>query len=156
MDENKIAELRARAENLYRNKQYLCSESLFTVVNDHLGRPVPAEVVRLASGFPVGMGLAGCSCGALTGGIMALGLKYGRTEPGADNAAALAKAKELHDWFHKEFGSTCCKVLIRRFTFGSPEHMKQCIRITGTVTEQVLRMLPQESAADNHAPRRVG
>ncbi len=144
MDEKTIAELRARAENLYRDKQYLCSESLFTVVNDHLGQPVPPETVRLASGFPVGMGMAGCSCGALTGGIMALGLKYGRREPGQDNAVALSKAKALHDWFHKEFGSTCCKVLIRKFEFGSPEHMEQCIRITGTVTEQVLRMLPKE------------
>ncbi len=143
MDEKTIAELRARAETLYRDKQYLCSESLFTVVNDYLGQPVPPETVRLASGFPVGMGLAGCSCGALTGGIMALGLKYGRGAPGQDNAVALAKAKELHDWFHQEFGSTCCKVLIRKFEFGSPEHMEQCIWITGAATEQVLRMLPQ-------------
>ncbi len=75
---------------------------------------------------------------------MALGLKFGWSGPGEDNAIALAKTRELHDWFHKEFGSTCSKILLREFEFGSPEHMEQCIRITGTVTEQLLRMLPPD------------
>ena len=47
------------------------------MVNDYLGRPIPAKAVKMASGFPVGMGTAGCACGALSGGIMALGLKFG-------------------------------------------------------------------------------
>ena len=145
MDDAVIGALRARAEELYRSGQFLCSEALFTVVNDHLGQPVSPETVRLASGFPVGMGMAGCSCGALTGGIMALGLRYGRRGPGQNNQVALAKAKELHDWFQREFASTCCNVLIRKFEFGSPEHIAQCIRITGAATQQVLQML----AADN-------
>jgi hypothetical protein len=47
MNDKTIAESRARAEDLSRGKQLLCSESLFTVVNDHLGRPVPPETVRV-------------------------------------------------------------------------------------------------------------
>ena len=44
---------------MYRSGQFLCSEAVFLVANEYLGRPVPDEMVRLASGFPVGMGMAG-------------------------------------------------------------------------------------------------
>jgi hypothetical protein len=58
---------RHKAEDLYRSGQFLCSEAVFLVANEYLGHPVPDDMVRLASGFPVGMGTAGCACGALTG-----------------------------------------------------------------------------------------
>ena len=32
----------------------------------------------MASGFPVGIGGSGCTCGAIAGGIMALGMVFGR------------------------------------------------------------------------------
>lgn len=38
------------------------------------------SVIALASGFPVGMGRSGCTCGAVAGGVMALGLVFGRTQ----------------------------------------------------------------------------
>jgi C_GCAxxG_C_C family probable redox protein len=142
MDTDKAcSKIRKEAEHLYRSGQFLCSESIFFVINEHFGRPLPPEAVRLTSGFPVGMGLAGCSCGALTGGLVALGLMYGRTSPGQDNSKMLQLAKELHDWFKQEFKSTCCRVLIKDLEFASPEHMDQCVRITGTVAEKVARMI---------------
>lgn len=60
---------------------------------------MPDEVVKLASGFPVGMGLAGCVCGGLAGGVMALGLKYGRAEPESPTPGMFEASKELHDRF---------------------------------------------------------
>ncbi|MCE5190569.1 MAG: C-GCAxxG-C-C family protein [Actinomycetia bacterium] len=35
---------------------------------------MPPEAIKLASGFPVGIGTGGCTCGALSGGVMVLGL----------------------------------------------------------------------------------
>ena len=136
-----INDARERAESLYRDGDYLCSEAIFTVVNDLLGRPVPAEAVKLASGFPVGMGTAGCACGALSGGVMALGLKFGRTAPGAEMPDMFKVSKELHDEFKKNFRSTCCRVLIKKFEFGGEEHMKQCVYITGQVAEMVMKKI---------------
>jgi len=136
-----IKEVRERAENLYRNGDYLCSEAVFTVVNDYLGRPVPAEAVKLASGFPVGMGMAGCACGALSGGVMALGLKFGRTEPGAEMPAMFQASKELHDEFKQKFRSACCRVIIKKVEFGGPEHIAQCIYITGQAAEMVMKKI---------------
>ena len=34
----------------------------------------------MASGFPVGMGGSGCTCGAVVGGIMAIGMFFGRVQ----------------------------------------------------------------------------
>lgn len=141
MAEASIQELKQRAEEFYRSGDYLCSEAVFTVVNDYLGQPLPPEAVRITSGFPVGIGYAGCTCGALNGAIVALGLKYGRTGPKQDNKKIIALSKDLHDEFKKQFGSTCCRILIRNFTFGSPEHIEHCIRVTGEATRMVLERL---------------
>lgn len=136
-----IREARERAENLYRNGDFLCSEAVFTVINDYLGQPMPAEAVKLASGFPVGMGTAGCACGALSGGIMALGLEFGRSEPRAEMPDMFKVSKDLHDEFKVKFRSTCCRVLIKNFEFGGSEHLDQCVYITGQVAEMVMKKI---------------
>lgn len=141
MNEVIIQELKQKAEELYRSGDYLCSEAVFTVVNNHLGQPLPPEAVRITSGFPVGIGHAGCTCGALNGAVIALGLKYGRTGPRQNNEKIIALSKELHDEFKKQFGSTCCRILIRDFVFGSQEHLEHCIKVTGEATKMVLKKL---------------
>jgi C_GCAxxG_C_C family probable redox protein len=141
MREETVQKIKDQAEELYRSGDYLCSEAVFTVINDYLGQPLPPEAVRVTSGFPVGIGFAGCTCGALSGAIIALGLKYGRKGPRQDNEKVLALSKELHDDFKKRFGSTCCRVLIRNYTFGSPEHLEHCVRVTGEATAMVLNRL---------------
>jgi C_GCAxxG_C_C family probable redox protein len=140
--------LRVTAEDLYRSGQFLCSEAIAYTFNEALGRPFPKEVVKLASAFPLGMGAldtGGCLCGALAGGMMVLGMVYGRCEPGSEAPDVLAKAKELHDWFAGEKGSTCCRALIHNFEFGSPEHIDQCVAFTGDVAERVALMLADDS-----------
>lgn len=132
---------RHKAEQLYADGQFFCSEAVFLVANAYLGHPVPDEMVRLASGFPVGIGTSGCTCGAIAGGVMALGLRYGRTEAGAPMPGMLETAKELHDRFISRRKSTCCRVLTKGMTLGSPEHLKHCVRITGEVAADVIELL---------------
>ncbi len=114
------------------------------MVNDALGNPLPRKAVKLASGFPVGMGKAGCVCGALSGGIMALGLKYGRSTPGVETPGMFGAAQELHDRFRRKFKSTCCRVIIKKFEFGSPEHLEHCIMVTGETAAMVMEMILDE------------
>ena len=135
---------RERAEEMYRTGQFLCSEAVFLVANEFLGHPVPDEMVRLASGFPVGMGMAGCACGALTGGVMALGLRYGRSTPGAATPGMFDAARELHDRFRARRRTVCCRSLIRGFELGEPAHIDQCVAITGEVAADVVEMLARE------------
>lgn len=149
-------ELRQRAEELYRSGQLLCSEALLYTFNEELGRPLSDDALKMASGFPVGMGAlgsGGCTCGALSAGQMVLGLVYGRAVPGEDAPVILEKAKQLHDWFKSDKGSTCCRVLIRDFEFGSPAHIDQCVRFTGDVTEHVARMLDRDPDWDRWTPK---
>ena len=70
---------------------------------------VPEEVIAMASGFPIGIGRSKCLCGAVSGGVMAIGLVFGRTvqkDPQVEQTLALSK--ELHDWFKAANGRTRC------------------------------------------------
>lgn len=115
------------------------------MINDAVENPMPPQVVELASGFPVGIGSAGCTCGALTGGVMALGLAFGRIEPGRDNANILRLSKDIHDWFKERYESTCCRVLVKKVKFDDDDHINQCTRITGAVAEFVAHLIERES-----------
>lgn len=138
-------ELIEKASNLaadrYRNGDFLCSEAIVYTINELLDEPLPKEIVRLASGLPVGIGGSGCSCGAVTGGVMALGLALGRTEPRGKCPDVLPASKELHDWFKENNNSVCCRVLIKDFKFGSQDHLDQCIKFTGEVAGKTMELI---------------
>ena len=133
---------RTKAESLYRRGKFYCSEAVFTTVNDYLGQPADSRMVKMASGFPVGIGMAGCLCGALSGGVMALGLKYGREKGGHFMPEEMFPlSAELHDRFQRRNCSACCRKLIKNMEFGSKEHQEQCIRFTGEVAADVIDLL---------------
>ena len=136
-----IREAKEMAENYYKKGEYLCSEAVLASVNKVLECGMPEEYVRLTSGFPVGMGGAGCSCGALTGAQTALGLVYGRKNPGANNKKIMKLSQELHNRFKEKYNSTCCRVLIKDYKFGSKEHFERCTRVTGDVCEIVMDII---------------
>jgi C_GCAxxG_C_C family probable redox protein len=99
----------------------------------------------MASGFPVGIGGAGCTCGAITGGIMSLGLVFGRTapkDPKVDKAMKLSR--ELHDIFKKNHKSLCCRTLNKYMIMGSSGQMKQCIAFTGEMAQETARIIIRE------------
>ncbi len=78
---------------------------------------------------------------------MSLGLKYGRTQAAAPTPGMFEAAKELHDRFVARRKSTCCRVLIRKFQMGSPDHIQQYIAITGEVVADVIDILSRENIA---------
>lgn len=140
-----LHKIKITAENYYRNGDFYCSESIVKTIKDEFGLPISDDIVAMASGFPVGIGGSGCTCGAVAGGIMALGLFFGRTQPQdkkVDNTMALSK--ELHDTFRKRHKSICCRVLTKGMTLGSPEHIEQCIYLTGEVAEEVAKIIARE------------
>lgn len=135
-----LEEIKNTAEGYYQRGEFFCSEAVVQTINDALGKPYPEDVVKLASGFPVGLGKAQCLCGAISGGEMALGMVYGRVHGQAMNPKMLEKAKELHDYIKKQYGSTCCRVITREWNgdnFQSPERKKHCVKITGEIAKWV-------------------
>lgn len=76
--EERVKEIREIAEGYYRRGEFHCSEAIIKTFNDELGNPFSDDITKLASGFPIGIGKSGCLCGAVGGGVMALGMVYGR------------------------------------------------------------------------------
>lgn len=140
-----IDKVRKTAEDYYRNGDFFCSESIVKTIKDEFNLAVPDDVISMASGFPIGMGRAGCTCGAIVGGIMALGLFFGRTEPKDEKVnKTMELSKELHNIFQKRHKCLCCRVLTKGMELGSPEHMEQCISFTGEVAEETAKIIIRE------------
>ena len=140
--EKLIKEARETAEGYFRRGEFYCSEAVLTTINDALGQKFPPEIVQMASGFPIGIGKSKCLCGAVSGGVMALGLAYGRTKPGAPMPESFSNSADLHDYIIDEYGSTCCSVLTMSFDdFQSQERKNHCIDITGEVAARVMENL---------------
>lgn len=70
--------------------------------------------LKIACGFGGGMGRKQQVCGAVTGGILVLGLRHGRGErdelPARDNT--YRKTRELMDRFERKHGSCICFTLL--------------------------------------------
>lgn len=129
--------VRCRALNIFLTNQLFCSETVMSVLNCGLkGGLAPEMAVRLGSGLSEGLGGSGCLCGAVNGGILALGLFLGRNGPGFGNAGPAMKAsKDFHSRFQKRFGSSCCKVLTRKFKNDHKAHFHHCAELTAFAAE---------------------
>jgi C_GCAxxG_C_C family probable redox protein len=138
--EEVLDKVQAEAEELFRSGTFFCSEAVVQTINELLENPYDENVVKLASGFPIGMGKAQCLCGAVSGGQMALGMVYGRVKGEAMQDKMFDLAKGLHDYIRDEYKSTCCRVITKDWAgdnFKSPERKAHCIAITGKVARWV-------------------
>lgn len=83
------------------------------------------EALRISSAFGGGM-WAGRTCGCVTGALMALGLKYGYSEPGSteEKNTVLAKKMEFEEKFAAQNGSVVCKEILG-YDLSKPEEMKE-------------------------------
>jgi C_GCAxxG_C_C family probable redox protein len=142
-----IGKIRQQAEEYYQNGDYYCSEAIVRTIRDEFALPYPDNVVALASGFPIGIGGSGCTCGALAGGVMALGMAFGRTNPKDPQVQkTMTLAKELHDAFTASHHCACCRVLTRGVEFMSAERKAKCVSLTGEVAEAAARIIAREMA----------
>lgn len=92
---------------------YNCSQSVFSVFASDFGM---SRDLSLRLTGPMGAGIARRqeACGAVTGAILALGLKYGKGENGTDDdkKRAFEKANQLMLLFEAQCGSTNCLHLL--------------------------------------------
>ena len=142
------------AENLFRGG-FFCCEAVVAAIRDNFELDIPKEVIGMASGMAVGAGRSGCMCGAVNGGILALGLFFGRCEQNGPKDPKVVKCMELthelHEWFKEASGkhSVCCRVLTKEFDMGKGEHKEQCIRFTGLCAGKVAQIVVRELGLKN-------
>ena len=92
---------------------YNCAQSVLYAFCDDLGFD-PDTGLRLATGFGAGMARSQEVCGAVSGGLLVLGLKFGRGDHD-DRSATLTTyrhARGLMARFRERHGTTICRQLL--------------------------------------------
>jgi len=130
-----------RTKKLFDSGLY-CAESVLKVIADEENIDSPL-IPGIATGFCSGMSRTCNMCGALTGGILALNVVFGRNSSEESVEKNYRAVQSLINKFENEFGSTNCQELLGcdlgsekgQETFnGNSLHLK-CREYTGRVTE---------------------
>lgn len=134
-----------------------CPQCVLATVQETVGI-VDDQLIKASHGLSGGGALTGQgTCGALTGGLLALGAKRGRDRDKLDKGKCMnnfQKSKTLVEKFREEFGGVTCEELQQNFTgrqynlWDAKEYQsfdeargKQCAHATGIVTKWVVEML---------------
>ena len=96
MDINECAE---RASGL-KMSGYNCCQAVTAAIAEMEGIS-PDELVKIASGFGMGMGNMQATCGALVGAVMMAGVKTG-------GKSTVRIARQISEAFRKKCGSVTC------------------------------------------------
>lgn len=133
-----------------------CPQCVLATIQETVGG-IDDATIKAVHGLSGGGGLmAEGTCGALTGGLVALSAKYGRDRDKLDKGRYInnfKKCKELVERFRTEFGGVTCTQLQEQFT-GRTYDMWQadeykafsdargykCADATGKVTQWVIEM----------------
>lgn len=151
----------------YDAKYGSCPQAVLRAVYETLNLKGVEVVIKAAHALAGGLGLSGNgTCGALSGGVLALGIFYGRSieEMGKGRfLKSYMKAKELYDRFVKEFGSCICKdvqtkLFGRSFNLWDPEdykkfeemggHRDKCPDVAGKVAKWVVEILLEDKSME--------
>jgi C_GCAxxG_C_C family probable redox protein len=97
----------------YAEEGFLCSESVCLALSTAL--EVKSDLIpRIATGFGGGIGRHGEICGALSGAILGLGLKFGRNHPSEtpDGESPYEYSYTMVNLFIARFGHLRCKDIL--------------------------------------------
>ena len=135
--------IKAKSRNLFLTRQFRCAQAVLCSVNEGLRGGLRRDIAaRLASGLAEGLGSSGCLCGALSGGVLALGLFMGKDGRSLFNASGSSFSTALlHREFVERYGSACCKVLSKKVKDDAKTHFEQCAELTGAAAELASRII---------------
>ena len=108
----------------YFSQEHLCSQAVLMAFAPQLGLEIQIAA-KIAAPFGAGIGRLGYTCGAVSGALMVIGLKYGHES--ADNVETKELTFELTREFLKEFKSRnnhlLCRGLLER-DISKPEELE--------------------------------
>ncbi|MHA2038043.1 MAG: C-GCAxxG-C-C family protein [Promethearchaeota archaeon] len=109
----------------YFAQSFSCSQSILASYSPKLGLDKDLAL-KIATGFGGGMGRLGGTCGAVSGAIMVIGLKYGRFEikDTESKEKTYSLVRKFIDDFIKVNGSITCNKLLE-CDINTPEGMKK-------------------------------
>jgi C_GCAxxG_C_C family probable redox protein len=147
----------------YERDYHCCSQATLLALQEALGLE-DELTLKAASALCGGVAMSGGTCGALSAGVMALGMKQGRgdlKEGFAPVMEAMVPAYKLVKWFESEYGTTTCREISGIEMNGEllnmmaanpeeslktldPEEVEKCSRICGKIAEKVIDILAKE------------
>jgi len=149
MFENELLQDVEQRAYKYEQEYRDCSQCVVLAIQEVFGLPGD-DALKAATGFAGGIGRTGSVCGSFTGGVMALGLLYGRdreTMKHPDEEVRSQRREEiehklgtlikrLRSRFEEEYGSIICddietKLFGRSFDKWNPEERKEKDRMGG-------------------------
>jgi C_GCAxxG_C_C family probable redox protein len=153
-ERNEMMDMAFNKAKQYEMKSGGCSQCALSGVFDALGVQND-DIFRAATGLVDGVGLTGAGhCGALSGGVLAIGYFFGRTKEQFGDMTKLVKAnllsKKLLDRFVKKYGTCRCADLQisffgRFYNLYDPEEMEAAMKAglletCSTLVGEVARM----------------
>jgi C_GCAxxG_C_C family probable redox protein len=97
----------------YAEKGYLCSEAVLLSLADCFG--IQNDLIpKIATGFGAGIARSGMVCGAVSGAVIGLGIRFGRSTPGDTRSKRpYWFSKELVKAFKDEYQNLECPKLLK-------------------------------------------
>lgn len=89
-----------------------CTQAVLESLSVHSGLS-PEVLTKITTPFAAGM-WNGLTCGAVTGAMMAIGMRYGRMSDGDDKATEMttAKVRQLVATLGRQYGDLACSALL--------------------------------------------
>ena len=124
-----IRQVQYDAEEVFRIGGFYCSEAIMSSLKKNIDPDMPASLIATASGFPIGVGRSKCMCGAISGGVIALGYFFGKDKVKDGTASkSMELANELQESFRNNHqGVSCCYIHTKGMDMASGEHKAQCV-----------------------------
>lgn len=97
-------------KGFFAEKDLNCAETILHAANEARGWNLSGDALRLSAGFGGGVGGQELLCGALTGGVMALGRLFVR-DRGHESDRIKTITKDYFSLFEKEMGQIDCAPL---------------------------------------------
>lgn len=127
----------------YMRSGFCCSESVLMATIESRMETVDSELPKVATGLCGGVGGSHEDiCGALSGAVLAIGLLYGRNQPGVDSQFARDLATEFRRRFIDEFGTSNCGILLEHF--GEQDDSDKCRKLTSTTAGMLSDLLDEQ------------
>jgi C_GCAxxG_C_C family probable redox protein len=125
-----------------KQQGFYCSQILMLMGLEAQGKADP-DLVRAMQGLAGGLGFAGETCGALTGGACLLGLYAGKGSPEEPEALQLDfMIRELLEWFKAGFGEEYGGIRCADILKGNPKNQPaRCPAIVAGTFQQVKEIL---------------
>jgi C_GCAxxG_C_C family probable redox protein len=149
---------------MYEGKYGACSQCTLLAIMDALDMR-DSKVFQASFGFAGGIASLSKTCGALSAGIMAISMVYGRelsnltTQTEEDKRKCLQMVRDLHGRFMQEYGDIQCSIVHQQLfgrTFDQWDknefqeflrmggHIDKCTAVVGNVAQWTVEIILRE------------